>query len=927
MNNNIYHYIKALFFTLLIIASLTSAFAQQRNLFFNSFDNVVRLDFSTSPPTPFPTGIAGSYEGIAHYEDGNGNLLFWFNSTGVFDAFNNFMNGSTGIFANSSSAEINICPVPGNPNQYYIIYNEETCSSLWYSTVDMSLNGGLGDVIDLNTSIDFADFSEGIEIVRIPCTNHYWLIGYQCGTGFKRFLIDENGINPGTIIHPYPMPPGGTYDGRGETDYHNGKLGACFAWVDNVFLADFDPTTGILTNPITLNDPAFQTSPFGVDFSPSGNKMYFTLWYTTFAPNVFQYDIASGTLTSYTAPGSNFITGLGEIELGRDGKLYLIQDGGSDIVVIENPDDDIPIFSSINIPFPGGFGATGLGISDHIQSDIFEIVNTLTDTLCIKIGEAVTLTPPGDGIDFEWANAADTTNILHTGPDFTHNMNNTTEVFIATSIGNAQCFDIVEYTLVPFPDINVSADITISEGESTTLNANTTAGDNDYIWFPGNSLDDPFSASPVATPDETTTYFVSVHNDVCYVQDTIVVTVVEDGVVYDTLCFDMGASADLVALDTMSNVTWATSDDPTNVIGNGSSLSINIDAPITYIASGDTPIGASMDYIITVYPIPNLDAGLDVTITEGESIQLSASGGGNGGYAWLPDDGSLDALDIANPIATPTQTTSYFVSSYYHSACPSNDDVTVTVVMEFDRVDSLCAVVGQPLELLAPDILSNVTWALAGDPSNILASGTALQIQNVLAEETIYLASGKDSQGNTINTYITVYPNPPINAGGDITLNGEGSVQLSVTGGDNYAWEPADLLDDPTSSSPTTNLLTESTSFYVSNTTDRGCVFNAGVAVIIRNDAFVRVPTAFSPNGDGINDELRAIPFNIAELHTFVIYNRWGQKVFETNDFSQGWDGTHEEKLQNTGVYVYMVKAVTVEGREIIEKGNVSMIR
>ncbi len=77
----------------LIISSVFCHAQEQRNLFFNSFENVIRLDFSTDPPTPFPTGISGSYEGIAHYEDGNGNILFWFNATGVYDANSDFMGG------------------------------------------------------------------------------------------------------------------------------------------------------------------------------------------------------------------------------------------------------------------------------------------------------------------------------------------------------------------------------------------------------------------------------------------------------------------------------------------------------------------------------------------------------------------------------------------------------------------------------------------------------------------------------------------------------------------------------------------------------------------------------------------------------------------------------------------------------------------
>ncbi|MBK8471328.1 MAG: hypothetical protein IPL33_03480 [Sphingobacteriales bacterium] len=152
-----------------------------RNMFFNSDDDIVRLDFSTDPPTPWNTGISGAppAEGIAHYEDVDGNVVFWFNNNGVYDQTGTIMPRSIGIFANASAAEVCIAPKPDDPCKFYIFYNQETCTNLYYSIIDLELNGGLGNVTNLNTLMAAGQFSEGVEVIQeypIPVLIGCWLI-------------------------------------------------------------------------------------------------------------------------------------------------------------------------------------------------------------------------------------------------------------------------------------------------------------------------------------------------------------------------------------------------------------------------------------------------------------------------------------------------------------------------------------------------------------------------------------------------------------------------------------------------------------------------------------------------------------------------------------------------------------------------------
>lgn len=86
------------------------------------------------------------------------------------------------------------------------------------------------------------------------------------------------------------------------------------------------------------------------------------------------------------------------------------------------------------------------------------------------------------------------------------------------------------------------------------------------------------------------------------------------------------------------------------------------------------------------------------------------------------------------------------------------------------------------------------------------------------------------------------------------------------------------------------------------------------------------IPNAFSPNNDGEND-MECVFSNCIETLSLVIYDRWGEKVFETTDPKVCWDGRYQGKLLNTAVFVYSMKATLITGEEIIKKGNVSLIR
>ena len=95
---------------------------------------------------------------------------------------------------------------------------------------------------------------------------------------------------------------------------------------------------------------------------------------------------------------------------------------------------------------------------------------------------------------------------------------------------------------------------------------------------------------------------------------------------------------------------------------------------------------------------------------------------------------------------------------------------------------------------------------------------------------------------------------------------------------------------------------------------------------LVCNDPYIFIPNAFSPNGDGLNDVLY-VRSHILESFYFAVYGRWGQKLFETTRFDEGWDGTFQGKPCQNGVYDYYFKGVCVGGQTSELKGNVMLIR
>ena len=151
------------------------------------------------------------------------------------------------------------------------------------------------------------------------------------------------------------------------------------------------------------------------------------------------------------------------------------------------------------------------------------------------------------------------------------------------------------------------------------------------------------------------------------------------------------------------------------------------------------------------------------------------------------------------------------------------------------------------------------------------------------------------------------------------------STTLNGSGGLSYSWTPEDYLDCPDCPNPIST--PEIDMEYVLWVTDEnGCISSDTVWVFINSKTNLYVPNAFSPDNDGFNDEFKVYGNNIEALN-LVVYDRWGEIVFQSNSQQIGWDGTFKGEALNNATFVYLLKVRTAEGEDIIQKGNINLLK
>jgi gliding motility-associated-like protein len=163
----------------------------------------------------------------------------------------------------------------------------------------------------------------------------------------------------------------------------------------------------------------------------------------------------------------------------------------------------------------------------------------------------------------------------------------------------------------------------------------------------------------------------------------------------------------------------------------------------------------------------------------------------------------------------------------------------------------------------------------------------------------------------------------------DQRIAGGETVQLNASGASSYSWQPSAGLSCTNCSSPVASP-PDTTTYVVHGLSAVGCISSETVVVYVSKPPceVIYFPSVFTPNGDNLNDTfgpLFTAPF-ASPIDIFRVYNRWGELVYETKDYTRRWDGNFHGVQQSAGTYIYYLQ-LNCKGHETVLKGVVTLVR
>jgi gliding motility-associated-like protein len=580
---------------------------------------------------------------------------------------------------------------------------------------------------------------------------------------------------------------------------------------------------------------------------------------------------------------------------------------------------------------------SGFGCSDTTLNNLIVHPTPVADAgadFLVCRGEIATLSGSGNGT-YAWSPSTAVSCVNCPNPTVTID-SSINYVLTVTSAEGCVSTDSVFVTLSQFsaPVITVSNDTTICEGDVIQL---FVLGGNsvlDYEWDGDRTGLSCYvgCSNPFASPTTTTTYPVTLTGDGgCQSHDSITVTVIDDSA--DIVGMDRTiCEGDTAQLQTTlgSNPSWTPFEGLSCVFCENPVASP--DSTTDYIVNVTTNNGCVIRDTITINVIlkNSVSAGDDVTICTNGSIELAGMGAGL--INWN-NAGSLTDATILNPIASPTSTTEYILS-IGTDACILTDTMTVFVVNSAtvnDNSFEICE--GESVQLLIDGFAQSYSWS----PTTGLSDPN---IQNPIintTEEQTYTVTASIPNCPSATATVTVSVNPIPNIEGapvQQIFSGQ-NVAIGLVVEENptftYQWTPNVDISCVNCPNPTVLGNTDGLQYVITATDLNGCTAMDSIEMNLIEGCgqdLVILPNAFTPDGDGLNDVLYVRGSSLERLETFKVFARNGELLFQSDNLSVGWDGTHNGQAVSTGVYVYYVEAYCeLDNRIIAKKGNVTLIR
>ncbi len=297
----------------------------------------------------------------------------------------------------------------------------------------------------------------------------------------------------------------------------------------------------------------------------------------------------------------------------------------------------------------------------------------------------------------------------------------------------------------------------------------------------------------------------------------------------------------------------------------------------------------------------------DTCILLGGSIALTANLDSSHTYSWTPGNTLDDSLS-GMPVATPMSSTRYimFINDTLHN-CTATDSVYINV-NEFQLLSGDSIICEGDSVIIKGNINDGLSFAWT--PTDYLQTPNELFSTSIPEQSVTYYFSALDTtyRCNYIDSLrFLVVENPVVDLGEDTMICHFDSLELVAPSGmDIYSWS---------NGSSNTSIVVKQANKYILILEKGPCIVSDSINLLLDTCLpLLDIPSAFSPNGDGINDRFEIFSSLIKELEFFKIYDRWGKLVFETNQLNRFWDGTFNNKPLEVGVYLASLRATAVSG-------------
>lgn len=871
---------KYIIITLLLAFSAASA-QKEVNIWY--FGEGAGIDFNFDPPQVLSDNTSFSQlEGVATICDKNGSLLFYTDGRKIWNRNHQVMPNGDNLNGHFSATQAGvIVPIPGNKNQYYVFSVDQFGgpNGLSYSIVDMTLDGGLGDVMpDKKNILLTGNTAEKVSAVVHANGLEVWIITHEIG-GKKFHLFKADGASPAYIksvdgLVDYPT----TVDAQGYLKFSpdGKKLAAATTSLSTIEIFDFNDQTGDLTNGILINGNDLDTYGFhGLEFSPDGTKLYATNWgqmSTKWIGNskLIQFDATQTTKTDIVNSAVEINVNpdpyrYGALQLGPDKRIYMARkagdfDGSPYLGVINRPNAP---GAACNFVLDGFLLAPGtlsqFGLPNFIQS-YFIIVNIESNSPICE-GEDLMLYTKlpvnNPDIQFEWTGpngfSSNEKNpiISNATPD------NTGEYRLKVSLeGFDDEYDTLQAVVYPAPNLDFPTSHSICSGKGgIQIGGAATSGTPPiiYQWSPATGLSATNIPDPIADPSATTQYTLTATTaDGCVETRDVLVEVLPnlriEGQDYYLLCAGESATLNIDVQTGQSpySFSWtpadglsdSSSEDPVAAPAQSTMYSVYVEDALG--------CDGTFEVEVEVAPAVELDLGDDITTCYGRVFEIgNENHGGSPGftYQWTPADELSDAT-AATPTVSPTQSRGYRLTVTDSKGCSDSDSIFIEVVQalvfDSDRNVEICLgndiIIGSEVEGGAEPV--EYLWT----PPTGLSDPTAATPAASPEQTTTYIVEVVDADGcrGADTVIVAVNPTP------DLTINGESEIEIclgesaflsaNVEGGTPdyvFEWSPADGLD-ATDQAQVAATPQTSTKYYVRVGDENGCADLDSVNVLVR---------------------------------------------------------------------------------------------